>query len=281
MSLQEQCLLVTLEIGLPPLTRKAMRASEDAETKYKTAKRQVGVKKNLFARRDIFPIQQAASAARTLFNDLSLPYDQNRRIIPTNSYFSFVEKMAGVSAIFDSLRHKFLNEYHITLMRSEMELGTLWRGDDYPSVNTLKEKMYFSIESTVIPSMTGFDALVGLDEEELEKIKREAVKGQQAKVDEALKNLVGRLRTSLNKAAIRLADTDTYFKDTLIGNITAALEAVETLNITKDEKLIELANEVRETMEGITPKDLRKDEKLREETAEDAQKLVDKMSDFF
>lgn len=281
MSLQEQCLLVTLEIGLPPLTRKALRASEDAEAKYKTAKRQVGVKKNLFARRDIKPIQSAASAARVLFNELSLPYDHNRRIITTESYFSFVEKMAGASAIFDSLRHKFLNEYHITLMRSEMELGTLWRGDDYPSVDSLKERMYFSIESTVLPSVTGFDNLVGLDEEELEKIKREAVKGQQAKVQEALVSLVDRLKTSLNKAAIRLADTDTYFKDTIISNITAALEAVETLNITNDQKIIDLAKDVRETMEGVTPKDLRKDEKLREETAEDAQKLVDKMSDFF
>lgn len=279
--LNNTCILVRLHIGMPPQTKRASGASEDVEARYRTAPKQARVNKSLFSKKDIGHLQQIANRARTTFNEISLPYDVGSRIIPSKSYFDFVQTMSGLSTEFDTAKHRFLNDYHISLMRAESELGDLFDSDDYPNSTMLQEVINFSIESDVIPAVTAFDDLVGLTDEEVEKLKASAVEGQQAKVDEALKDLFKRLHKSLSKAAARLAVEDSSFKNTLVGNIEAALDAVDTLNITGNQELIDMAEEIREMVEGVSPDSLRVDKDLRAKTAADAKDLVNKVSEFF
>lgn len=276
--LNNTCILVSLRIGLPPQSRQARRASEKIELKYRTARKQARVNKNLYSKKDIKPLQSSASAVRTLFNELSLPYDDVYRVIPSKTYFQFIEKLSPYTAHFDEKKHQFLRDHHIALMRSEMHLGKLFNADDYPDVHELDNRIHLTIESSVLPPITAFDELAGLTPEAIEKLKADAVAGQQAKVEEALEDLFGRLFKSMDKAAAKLSDEDAIFRDTLIGNIESALDAIETLNLTNNQKLIDMADAVRDTLYGITPDELRKDKELRKETAE---KMVDQIKEFF
>jgi len=113
------------------------------------------------------------------------------------------------------------------------------------------------------------------------ELKAQAVAGHEEKMKDALQDLFHRLFTSLNKAAIKLHDVDGVFRESLLGNIEIALEAIDTLNLTQDEDLIELAAEARYIMDGLTPDDLRNDKDLRKQTAKDTKELVEKMGDFF
>jgi hypothetical protein len=279
--LNETCILVNLQIGMPPQTRLARKASDEVAEKYNTVKNQARVNASLFSKKDIRPLQQVANQARTLFNEMSLPYDSANRILPTESYFEFTQAMSVIATEFDKKKSAFLRDYHIILMRSEMELGALWRAENYPSNFELEQRIGFTIESNVIPPMTAFDELAGLSEEAIKELKVQAEAGQQDKINDALKDLFKRLFKSLNAAAIRLDDVDTHFKDTLIGNIEAALSAIESLNLTEDEDLIELAEEVREVISGITPAELRSNGELRKQTAKETKELVAKVSEFF
>ncbi len=279
--LNKTTMLVSLTIGMPPQTRIAGKASDKVEVEYNTARRQARVSKTLFSKQDIRPLQTAASRARTVFNEMSLPYDAGNRIIPTKTYFKFAEKMVEISGEFDKRKTAFLRDYHLTRMRAEMELGELYDEKNYPPVEDLEDRIYFSIDSSVVPATTAFDDLAGLDEAAIEKLKAEAVAGQQRKVGEALQNLFSRLFTSLSKASVKLADKDAVFRDTLLSNIETALDAIETLNLTDDQNLITLAEEVKATLEGLTPEALRKDEELRLKTAEETQALVNKVGEFF
>lgn len=279
--LHETCLLINLSINLPPQTRVAQQASTDVEHKYRTAKKQGRVTKSLFSAKDIKPLTRVMSEARTLFNELSLPYDSAYRIIPSASYFEFVEKMAVVAKKFDTQKANFLREYHIILMRSEQVLGDLFDEDDYPTLAALENKMNFTIESSVIPAETAFDELAGLTPEAIEEMKVQARAGQQEKIEQALKDLFQRLFNSLKKASSKLADEDGIFRDTLIGNINGALAAVDSLNLTNNQELIDTAEEVKQVISGITPEELRKDKELRKHTAETTQEVLKKMSNFF
>jgi len=279
--LHETCLLVNLSINLPPQTRIAHKASNDVERTYRTAKKQGRVTKSLFSAADIKRLTKVMNEARTLFNELSLPYDSAYRIMPSVKYFEFVEKMAGVAERFDTQKVNFLREYHIILMRSEKVLGDLFDEDDYPSLEALENRINFTIESSVIPAETAFDELAGLTPEAIEEMKAQALAGQQAKVEQALKDLFQRLFSSLKKASSKLADEEGIFRDTLIGNINGALEAVGSLNLTNNQELTAIAEEVKQVIEGITPEELRKDKDLRKQTAENTQELLKKMSSFF
>ena len=141
--------------------------------------------------------------------------------------------------------------------------------------------MNFSIDSTVIPKSNAFDDLAGLDEDAIEKLKADARAGEKDKIEVAMRDLVSRLFTSLSHAVSKLSDEDAIFRDSLIKNIDHALEAIKTLNLTNDVDLIEIAEKVKSSLEGITAEDLRKDKELRSKTAKDAQAMIDKLSEFY
>ncbi len=279
--LHETCLLVSLRVTLPPQTKTARQASNDVEYKYRTAKKQGKVVKQLFSPKDIKPLTQVMTRARSLFNELSLPYDSAYRIIPSAGYFNFVEKLAEVSKEFDTKKQEFLREYHLIQTRSAMALGDLYDEDDYPTPTRLSNMINFTIESSIIPDVTAFDELAGLTPEALDELKAQAAAGQQEKIESALHDLFKRLFDSLHKASVKLADKDGVFRDTLIGNINNALLAIESLNLTNNQELIDLATDVKEIIEEVSPDDLRTDKELRKETAEQTQKVLNKMSEFF
>lgn len=279
--LNETCMLVDLSISLPPQTKIAKAASEDVERKYQTAKRQGRVTKLLFSNDDIKPLTQASTAARARFNELSLPYDEAYRIIPTSSYFKFAEEMGELSMHFDTKKHEFLREYDNIKRKARLVLGSLYDERDYPASWDLDAKIRFKLSSSVLPDITAFDNLAGLTPDAVETLKEQAVEAQNQKIEQALHDLFDRLFTSLHKAHVKLSNADSIFRDTLIGNIKDALYAVETLNLTGNQELIALADEVKATLDNIEPEDLRKDKKLRQTTADSAKQLLDKMEEFF
>ncbi len=279
--LNESCILVGLKIGMPPQTRLAREASEEVGAKYKTAKNQARVSKSLFSKKDINPLQKVAGRARALFNELSLPYDVGFRITPCEKYFEFAEEISAMASEFDTKKMEFLRNYHITLMRAEQELGDLFREGDYPEQSELDDKIYLTIESRVLPPVTAFDDLVGITPEDIEELKKQAVASQQAKIEDALKDLFKRIFKSLDRAAVKLASKDSTFRDSLVGNIEAALDAAESMNLTGNPDLISLTDEVRHILAGITPNTLRHDKELRAKTATETKELVDRMGEFF
>lgn len=279
--LNEKAMLVSLHISLPPQTKTAKEASAEVEQRYQTARKQGRVTKALFSQKDIKPLTQAMTRARTLFNELTLPYDDSYRIMPSKNYFEFVEAMAPLSRDFDTKKQEFLREYHTIQQRAAHDLGGLYNDLDYPPVQMLENRINFTIESSVIPSMTAFDELAGLTPEAIEDLKKQAYEGQQKKVEQALQDLFQRLFQSLHKAAVKLSDEDGVFRDTLLSNINGALEAVETLNLTNNQELIALANEVKTVIEGLSPDDLRQDKELRKQKVEETKKILNKMNEFF
>jgi len=281
MSIHDSALIVSLRISLPPQTKRASQASEAIELKYKTAKKQAAVVKHLFSKQDIKRLQQAASQARKWFNDATLPYEDGRRIIPSSQYFEFTSEASKHSMAFDTEAKKLVRNYHLVISRAEFELGELFDEDNYPTAGQLENHLSFSIDSTVIPRSNAFDDLAGLDEEAVKKLKEQAEQGYKDKVEIAMRDLVSRLFTSLSHAVARLSNEDAVFHKTLITNIDKALEAIKTLNLTHDTDLIEIAEQVKETLEGITPEELRENKKLRAETAQSAQEMIDKLSEFY
>lgn len=279
--LHETCLLVSMSISLPPQTKIAKVATEEVEIKYKTAKNQGRVTKQLFSKEDIQPLNQAMTRARAVFNEITLPYDSAYRVLPASHYFEFSETMRELSNTYDKEKQNFLDAYEGIMARALGALGELFDANDYPSPAVLGMLMNFSIETSVIPSSTAFDELAGLTPEAVELLKKEALEGQQKKIEEALGDLFKRLFTSLSKASSRLKEEDATFHGTLIDNIHGAVKAVESLNLTNNQELIDLAKEVTDCLEGITPEDLRKDKELRAQKAAETQALVDKMRIFF
>ena len=285
MSIHQKALLVSLQIGNVPQTKKIKPASDRLEIDHHVAPNQAAVISRLFAKEDVKGLQQAAGAARNRFKELTLPFGRGQGLIPTARYFDFLEEMTKLKNTFESEKEYILDNIQKVLRNAADVNGALYDAANYPSLGDLRDAIYFSIEVNPVPSATAFDELANLSKDEIEVLKKEAVLNAQDRTEVAMKDLFGRLLKTLKHTADRLTDEETgerkIFHDTLVTNIQKAVTAAETLNLSEDENLKQLTEAVKEIIDGLSANDLRKDSELRKETAAKAAELASRIEDLF
>lgn len=285
MSIAEKALLVNLTIGLPPASKKVKGASEQIETEKLTAKNQASVVSRLFARQDVQELSRVATEARKRFHELVLPYGRSAGLVPTARYFDFMEEIGQFRRQFEAEKQDLLSNFKQALDNAAEANGKLFDINNYPSYAEMEDRIFFSIEITPVPTGNEYDQLADLTPEQIENLKREAIITNQSKAEDAMKALYDRLFKTVKHVGERLTDEETgdqkVFRDTLLTNLEKALEAAETLNITDDNDLKQLAQEVREVIAGVTANDLRRDAELRRETATKAKDIATRIGELF
>ena len=281
MSIYENCLLIGLEISMPPKTRKAVGASAKVEQAYRTAIGRAKVTKGLFSKQDTKALEKVANEARKFLDEQTLPFGKHQRMIPAEAFFKFSEEFGEIKAEFEHQKQRFLNTYHLSLSRAEFELGDLFDETNYPSHQYLENHIQMVIETSVVSPENAFDKISGMDQATVDKLKAEALEQQARKLEEAMKSLVKRLLKTLTHMVTRLVDEDAKFKNTLVSNIHDSVEAIRGLNITDDAELNTLADRVEEILTGISAQELRNDKELRKETAKEAKEIIDRLADYF
>ena len=285
MSIHTRGLLVSLVIGMPPQSKKIMAASEKVELDNGTAPNQAAVVSRLFAKEDVRELQKAATAARAFFKKTTLPYSRGVGLMNAANYFEFLSSMTMYKEAFEREKNRIVDNMEQVLENASRVNGDLFDMKHYPSMLELQENIMFHIEVTPVPMANDFDKLADLSPDEIEKLQQEAVLSQQSKTQAAMRDLFERLLTTLKHAAERLSDDETggckIFRDTLVSNIEEAIIAAETLNITDDEELKKLSDEVKEIIDGVTAAELRKDVTLRKETARKSQELASRIESLF
>lgn len=282
MALKDKALLVSLTITTPSVCKKAKVASERVEREERTHKNQASVVAKLYAKDDIKGLITAAGEARRVFKELTLPWGRGNGILPAVKYLDFMDTMRELKATYMNEKQFILNNYDEIIDNARIANGDLFNINNYPNRGEIADSMVFSIEVTAVPSANDFDALAGLSDDELKKLKEESVIAAHGKVDAAIKDLFTRIFKSLEHAVDRLIPDEDgaqkIFRDSIIENIERAIEAAETLNITNNREVEDLVDEVKKVITGITPGDLRADAKLRAETADRAADLVKKIN---
>lgn len=285
MSLYNKALLVSLSIGMPPMSKTLKSQSEKIEFEHRTDPNQASVVAKLFAKQDIKGLQQAAAKARRWFREKTLPYGRSLGIIPAKNYFTFLQEMGCFRLDFNAEKENIIRNIEEVIANARVANGDLFDRNNYPSLDELETNIYFSIEANPVPATNDYDKLADLTPEEIELLKKEAVLSNQSKIESAIQDLFGRLMKGLIHAASRLEDDNNgemqIFRDSLIGNINKAVEAAETLNIEDNDQLHQFTDKIKEVFDGLSAQELRTNAQLRKETAAKAADLAQKMSELF
>ena len=285
MSLYNKALLVSLSIGMPPMSKTLKAQSEKIEFENRTEPNQATVVTKLFARQDTKGLQQAASKARKYFKEKSLPYGRSLGIIPAKNYFNFLQDIGNFRLEFNTEKENIIRNIEEVIANARAANGDLFDRNNYPSIAELEANIYFSIEANPVPATNDYDKLADLTPEEIELLKKEAVLSNQSKLESAMQDLFGRLMKGLIHAAERLKDDDNgemqIFRDSLIGNIGKAVEAAETLNIEDNDQLQQFTDKIKDVFDGLSAQELRTNSQLRKETAAKAADIAQKMSELF
>ncbi len=275
MSLNEKGMIVYLNISFWTARKYDKKISQEVEDKY-GADEAGRYNKVLIAKEHLSNIQKIISAARNFHYENTLPWnDHGGRLLPTTNYFDYVNAIRNFQDEYERETANFLSVYPNLKQEAHLRLSAMFKEEDYPDVATLRTKYAFTNQITPVPEADDFR--VKITDDEVNSIKDAIEQQVKDSTEAAMKDLWQRLFKVVSHMSERLSDPDNKFKNTLVENITDLCELLPKLNITDDPELNDAVQEIKAKLTVNDSQDLRDNNLVRNKTAIEAQKILNKM----
>jgi len=269
-TLASSAMLVELNISSWEGSKKDKKASTKVTQDAQAKKGVANVYKQLLGDCDeLSALRTHVTATRNMHSNMTMPWSNSGlRLLPTAQYFKYTKAMSQMQNEFEALKTKFLNSYNDTVVDVQLELGTLFLREDYPTVESLNSKFAFRMNYTPLPDVGDFRVDVGNDA--LREIRAEYSNFYTAQYNTAMNNMWTRLHKALSNMSERLdyssKEDKKVFRDTLVGNVNDMIELLRVCNVTKSIQMSDMANKLEDAMSGVTADALREDVTFRAET---------------
>jgi len=278
--LTEKALLVSLSISQWGARVEDKKATKEVETKF-NAKKAGKFYKSLMEE-SAKEIAKIASRARQYHYENTLPWDKGRDVLLSENYLDYREKMADFEREMNHKVDEFVARYEQEIEYEKQRLGGLFNIADYPLPETLRTKYAFSVTPEAI--QTADDFRVKLNDEEVDRIKKEITERLENRQKEAMRDVWKRLYDVVSHMAEKIKDKDigknVALHQSLIDNITKLCDMLPKLNLTGDEELDKMAKEIKESITKYPVDDIRDYDNIRKHVISETDKLLSKMDGF-
>ena len=271
MSIASSAVLVELNISVWPASKVDKEITEQVNNDAGAVHGAAQTKKNLFAgtsmRKDI---EKYAARARLYHHQHTLPWaDKGERLLPTALFMDYKQTMDTYAQTFEVMCQNFFTAYPTLVQQAQINLGAMYKADDYPPIEEVREKFGFRRAVNPLPEAGDFRLDVGIAD--LEEIKQEYTRKFDERLAEAMQAPWDRLHKILSDMSGKLTDeTDANgeivkkrYHDTLITNAQELCELLTKLNVTKDPKLEEARKSLELTMLGADIESVKESPEVR------------------
>ena len=284
-SLSSRAMLCSVSISMWSARKHDPDASEEIAARHGAQADAGRYHKVLLPKEALAEIQNIVSEARQEHYFMTLPWDDNGyRVLPAAAYMDHVTKMRQLSNRFAGAVDILARQFLTLIDQARTRLGGLFRETDYPTPDELRAK--FSFETKVLPLPDAGDFRVTLGDEEKERIKRQITAAVEASLQVGSRELWFRLYEAVQHMAGRLTaykvtdqGVEHPFRDTVVTNLVKLVDILPKLNITSDPELDRLGEQVRTSL-LVDPKELRKSEAVRLQTAKAAAAIAQHMAGY-
>lgn len=279
-TLTERAMVMNLSIGIWQGYRLDKEASRKVTSENGADADAARVNKHLIPKESLKPIVTAQGAIRTHFYSNSLPWrDNGDRLMTRKLYLKFVEEHEQLVTEFkDAVSYFLSTDYPRAIDKAEFRMGDLFNRDDYPTAAELRHKFYARLEVDAVTSANDFR--VQIDAEHVDKVRKSMEAAAEQRIHGAMADVWRRMAETIGYFAERMAQPDAVFRDTTVDNVAELIDLIPGLNVLDDPAIEEIRQMVAGKLTGLDAKDIRKDPALREELADDAKEIMDKMSGF-
>lgn len=233
-------------------------------------------------------IVSVVSETRADFLKRTLPWmDNGSRIMAADAYMAHMAWIRSQSRKFDSAVDDFIAKYPGYLHDARNRLNGMFKPEDYPDAEELRDKFKLECKVLPVPSSSDFRvdmseaqaALIRADiEEQVSKATTAAVKDVYVRVADVTGRMVERLNAY--KPAVRKGDkSEGVFRDSLVGNVRDLIAILPALNITGDPVLADMAEKLKPLAEHDASV-LRDNPAIRKDVAAEAQAILDSLSGY-
>ena len=228
------------------------------------------------------------SEARTKHYENSLPWDdKGARLLTVANYEHYTQMMNGFRERVVRQRARFIEDYDEYVDQARLDLGKLFRIEDYPSREALHGKFAIRYRITPVPDADHFIAKLASDD--TDRVKRDIERHIEEQLHDAVGDLYRRLGEAVSRVSDRLQEGDDgkplVFRNSMIENIRELVDVVPRLNIFGDDELARLCAEVNDKIAVVEPDALRPsktfDPAARAQVKRDADDLAEKFAGYF
>ena len=244
--------------------------------------------KRLLPKQAFAALAATMSNARTSHNANTLPWDdQGGRLLTVANYERYTAALDTLVERVVRERARFIEDYDDYVDQARLDLGRLFRLEDYPGTEALQGK--FAIRYRIVPVPDARHFMADLAQGETERVKRDIEQQVRTRLNDAQRDLYRRLGEAVERVGERLREDENgkplVFRDSLIENIRELVDVVPRLNIFADDDLTMLCREVKDKFAGIEPDALRPsgrfDPNLRRQVKRDADALTAQFAGYF
>lgn len=223
----------------------------------------------------------ACEACRELHYSQTLPWsDKGSRLLPTANFMEYTKVMRKQFGIMDAKLDEFVAQYPALVDAAEQQhtaLGQLFNRAEYPKAADIKRRFSWSMKFDQVPSG---DFRVDLPADTLDAISTDVRERAADATREAMQGAWERLHEAVSRIH-KATDGDGIVRSTLIDNCRNVVDVLSRLNVAGDERLESMRLRVDKELAQLDLDDLRKDDKVRADTAKRARKIMDAMSAFY
>lgn len=279
MSIINECMIVNLQVGLWMGYRLDKAASLAVTEQAHADQDAARVNKHIVPKETLKPIITAAGSIRTHFYDKTLPWkDNGDRLLTRKMYTKFIEEHSKLVQNFNGAVEDFLDKTYLRARdQAEFRMGALFNPADYPSTIHLRSRFYVHLDIDAVT--TAGDFRVQMDAKEQERVKASMEQALQQRVTRAMQDVWTRLAETVKHFGEKMA-SDEIFRDSTVKNLEEIVEVLPDLNVFNDPNLEQIRIDIKNSLTGYEPKELRKDNATRKAVASEAQRIIDSMSGF-
>ena len=161
-------------------------------------------------------------------------------------------------------RARFIEDYEDNIEPARLDLGKLFRIEDYPSKEALHGKFGLRYRIAPVPDADQFMSKLASDD--TDRVKRDIERQVEERLQDAVGDLYRRFGEAVERVGERLREVDEgkppVFRDSMIENVRGRVDVVPRLNISPADTLARLCEQVKETIPSVEPDSLRPSQTL-------------------
>jgi hypothetical protein len=279
MKLNDKALLVSLSISQWTARKLDKKATKEVADNNRASTSAGRYNKSLLPLNDLLAnVHQKTGLIREKFAKNTLPWGvDGTRILPSANYLQFMQDFRKEKSEWQHLVTQFIDNYDYLVADAKRMLGDLYNEADYPSKDAITDKFNMDMGIYPVPSN---DFRVELSSDELTRIQEDLEARMNNIQQEAMSDCWHRLYKHVEHIADKLSDPKNIFRDSMIENARETCDLLTRLNVADDPNLEAMRRQVESKLLGDHPDTLRNDPDVRQDTAEEARKIMDAMSVF-
>lgn len=274
--LSERALLVTLSLGLPPMSKKDARITQEIRHRHGTDK--IRASKTLLPEQAIQPLQKVQKDAYEYHRKNTVAWGEEARLLASGHFMEYSARLGDLRTRFDGLADEFTRDYPLYVDAARTMLNGAFNADDYPSQSVIRGRFRMELQFAPVPDAGDFR--ISLMREAMDELRD----GLNARIEDATaaarNDLAARIASPLAAMVERLSQPDAVFRDTLVENLREICDLIPALNVTGDPELEVVRTRIRTELYTASPDLLRENGLVRRNTARKAQNILDLMNDY-